>query len=90
MFELTTSVYWILLFQYFDLFLTRADGLRRRLSFTGEVGDYSIIRETFQVPDQQNGFVQSLSLSLSLNLNFWASQRPVGWVTDVTSIHVEQ
>ena len=37
-----------------------------------------------------NGFVQSLSLSLSLNLNFWASQRPVGWVTDVTSIHVEQ
>ncbi|KAM3762796.1 hypothetical protein ACB098_01G372800 [Castanea mollissima] len=34
--------------EYFDLFLTRADGLRRRLSFTGEVGDYSKIRETFQ------------------------------------------
>lgn len=59
MFELTTSIYWILLFQYFDLFLTRADGLRRRLSFTGEVGDYSIIRETFQVPGQQNQMVLS-------------------------------
>jgi hypothetical protein len=50
--ELTASVYWTMLFQYLDLFLTRVDGLRRRFSFTGEVGDYSIIRETFQVlPD---------------------------------------
>uniref|UniRef100_A0A2N9HBT0 RRM domain-containing protein n=1 Tax=Fagus sylvatica TaxID=28930 RepID=A0A2N9HBT0_FAGSY len=35
--------------EYLDLFLTRVDGLRRRFSFTGEVGDYSIIRETFQL-----------------------------------------
>ncbi|XP_035540800.1 squamous cell carcinoma antigen recognized by T-cells 3-like isoform X1 [Juglans regia] len=37
--------------EYLDLFLTRVDGLRRRLSFTAEVEDvlnYSLIRETFQ------------------------------------------
>ncbi|XP_041010995.1 squamous cell carcinoma antigen recognized by T-cells 3-like isoform X2 [Juglans microcarpa x Juglans regia] len=37
--------------EYLDLFLTRVDGLRRRLLFTAEVEDvlnYSLIRETFQ------------------------------------------
>ncbi|KAF3439308.1 hypothetical protein FNV43_RR17584 [Rhamnella rubrinervis] len=37
--------------EYLDLFLTRIDGLRRRISFTSEkedVLDYSLIRETFQ------------------------------------------
>ncbi|KAH9750298.1 EMBRYO DEFECTIVE 140 [Citrus sinensis] len=36
---------------YLDLFLTRIDGLRRRILFSGEVEgvlDYSLIRETFQ------------------------------------------
>ena len=40
------------LFQYLDLFLTRIDGLRRRILFSGEVEgvlDYLLIRETFQV-----------------------------------------
>ncbi|KAH9684447.1 EMBRYO DEFECTIVE 140 [Citrus sinensis] len=39
--------------EYLDLFLTRIDGLRRRILFSGEVEgvlDYSLIRETFQVP----------------------------------------
>lgn len=38
--------------QYLDLFLTRVDGLRRRILFGNEVEnvlDYSLIRETFQV-----------------------------------------
>ncbi|XP_024039783.1 squamous cell carcinoma antigen recognized by T-cells 3 isoform X2 [Citrus clementina] len=37
--------------EYLDLFLTRIDGLRRRILFSGEVEgvlDYSLIRETFQ------------------------------------------
>lgn len=44
--------YFKLLFQYFNLFLTRIDGLRRRISSSREVDgvlDYSLIRETFQV-----------------------------------------
>lgn len=37
--------------EYLDLFLTRVDGLRRRISLAGEgenTMDYSVIRETFQ------------------------------------------
>lgn len=39
------------LLQYLDLFLTRIDGLRRRISVAGElqVLDYAVIRDAFQV-----------------------------------------
>lgn len=40
----------IFLFQYLDLFLTRVDGLRRRMASSNEEDlEYKIIRETFQV-----------------------------------------
>ena len=40
----------IFLFQYLDLFLTRVDGLRRRMASSSEEDlEYKIIRETFQV-----------------------------------------
>lgn len=38
-------------FQYLELFLTRVDGLRRRMASTGEEGllEFQNIRQTFQV-----------------------------------------
>ncbi|XP_022155160.1 squamous cell carcinoma antigen recognized by T-cells 3-like [Momordica charantia] len=42
--------------EYLDLFLTRVDGLRRRISFASEIEDvleYSLIKETFQ--DRSSG-----------------------------------
>uniref|UniRef100_A0A2N9H1C3 Reverse transcriptase zinc-binding domain-containing protein n=1 Tax=Fagus sylvatica TaxID=28930 RepID=A0A2N9H1C3_FAGSY len=46
--------------EFLDLFLTRVDGLRRRFSFTGEVWDYSIIRETFK---NATSIVENLSIT---------------------------
>lgn len=38
------------LFQYVDLYLTRVDGLRRRIATeVGDTLDYALIRDTFQV-----------------------------------------
>lgn len=42
----------IVLLQYIDIYLTRVDGLRRRISSAGSMGDtfnYSLIRDVFQV-----------------------------------------
>lgn len=42
----------LFLFQYLELYLTRVDGLRRRILLSDEVEgilDFSLIRDTFQV-----------------------------------------
>ena len=44
----TFKVYGSLL-QYLDIFLTRVDGLRRRLSLAEDRLDFSVLRDTFQV-----------------------------------------
>lgn len=46
--QLTSGFY----FQYVDIFLTRVDGLRRRITFAKELDnglDFVLIRDTFQV-----------------------------------------
>lgn len=53
--------------QYLNLFLTRVDGLRRRISLPGqeEVLDYALIRDAFQVCLHVQMYFIRVSMSLT-------------------------